>query len=395
MDGAGRPLWRNVWVLAFTIVGTLTAIFSWQRIFWLYLRERGATDAQVAWGAFFLAVAYRVPQVLGGIIADRLSLKRVVVAGTFAMAAAYFGVAFAPGWRLPVAALCACWFVGALQWPSLVSLVAASVPEWQRGRAMGILEAGSMIGITVGPLVGERVLHWKGSLAEAVGFLLLASTAVYAACGLARLVLLREARRGDPGGAPAEGVAWRSIAVPAAATLLMFGLFFLTTDGPVMSLYIKDELGATENVVQWVGFAGGLGCIAGALVSGGLSDRLGAGRVMLLSACSTAALAFVLAAEVVPPSLQPLVFAALFVPGEAYIVAYQKLITSLGPSGRRGLAVGLVGTTVGLASSWAMVLGGTLYERGHRLPFVAAAALGGLVSLVALALCRRSFNPRT
>ncbi len=394
MDGAGRPRWRNVWVLAITIVGTLTAIFSWQRIFWLHLRERGATDVQVGWAAFCLILAYRVPQVLGGLIADRLSRRSVVIAGTFGMSLAYIGVALAPGWRLPVAALCACWLIGALQWPALVSLVADSVPEGQRGRAMGLLEAGSMIGITAGPLMGERALEWTGSLPQAARFLLLGSCAVYSACGVARLVLLREVPRVVPPMDVRADIPWRSLAAPAAATLLMFVLFFLTTDGPVMSFYIKDELRGTDALVQRAAFYGGLGSILAALVTGWLADRIGAGRTMALAALSTSALAVVLAANVARPDLQLFLLAALFAPGEAYLVAYQKLITSVGPSERRGVAVGLVGTAVGLGASWSMVMGGALYERGHQQPFIAAAIVGGAASIAALALCRARFNLR-
>lgn len=393
MDGAGRPLWRNVWVMALTIVGTLTAMFSWNRIFWLMLRDRGATEAQVGWAAFFLLLAYRLPQVLGGLLADRRGRKAIVVLGTFGMAAAYLAVAEAPGWKLPVVALGSVWLIGALQWPSLVSLVADSVPEGHRGRAMGLLESGSMIGITLGPLLGEQVLGRAG-LAGAVRILLLGSCGAYAACGVLRWILLREGvRHGAPGD---EGAAfpWARLLAPAGVTVLMFMLFFLTTEGPILAFYIKDELGGRDELVQRVAFHGGLGSIAGALAAGWLSDRLGAGRVMALSAVLTGALSLLLAAGAVPTGLVPFLLAALFAPGEAFLVAYQKLITSVGPAARRGLAVGLVGTAVGLTSSWALVLGGTLYEEGHRRPFIAAAAAGALAVGASLVLCRGRFNAR-
>jgi MFS family permease len=260
---------------------------------------------------------------------------------------------------------------------------------------MGLLEAGSMIGITVGPLVGEGVLNRIGSLPDAARFLLLGSCAVYAGCGIVRAVLLQNVPRVAPVPAVALDFPWRKLLAPAAVTLLMFVLFFLTTDGPMMSFYIKDELRGADALVQRVGFYGGLGAIAAALLTGWLADRLGAGRAMALATVTTAGLVGVLAAGLVPARLVPYLFAALFVPGEAYLVAYQKLITSLGPSERRGLAVGLVGTAVGLGASWSMALGGRLYEKGHHLPFVAAAAAGVVASLASLALCRSSFNPRS
>lgn len=93
-----------------------------------------------------------------------------------------------------------------------------------------------------------------------------------------------------------------------------------------------------------------------------------------------------------PQSWEIWVFSLLLLPEEGFIVAYQKLVTSLGPRERRGLAVGIVGTAVGVAASWAPWVAGRLFEEGIRLPILAAAAAQGLAVLLGLFLLGKRYN---
>jgi MFS family permease len=381
--------WRNVAVLSLSIIGTITALFSWSRLTSLYLRHLGATDEQAGWAFLALVVAYRGPQALGGLISDRVGRKLIVVLGTLAMAACFVGIAFAPSWPLVVAANCLCWMVGALQWPALLSLVADSVPAGERGKAVAFLEAASMLGVTLGPFVGERVQNRLGGLPETWRVLLLGTVGVYALCGIARGLLLREVRPA----ARSQGkvvVPWRATGIPMAVTVLSFSIYFLTTDGPTLGFYIVDEAHGTPATVQQVGYYGGLGAIAGALLAGWLSDRLGAGRTMFLTMMATGGILALLLRASGRADLR--LFSLLFLPGEAFLVAYSKLITTLAPAERRALAVGIVGTAVGLGASWAMPAAGRLYAMDHRAPLVAAAALQGLACVIGIGLLRRSYN---
>lgn len=393
-DGPPREFPRNVWILSGTILFNLTALYSWNRIIALYLRHLGAGEEEISLSFFFYALAYRSPQVVGGLLADRLGRKAIVVLGTFGMAAGFAAVMAAPRWGLVVAAICFSWAIGAVQWPALVSLVADSVAESRRGRAMGALEACSMAGMTLGPLVGGWVDLTAGDLAATWRILLAGTLAVYALCGLIRLAFLREvASRTEFAPAPVR-VPWALLAVPLLVSVLTHATWFLTTDGPIMALYIVDVTGGTSATVQSVGFYGGLSAVAGAIVSGWVADRIGAGRTMALGAVLTLAVVFPLALGVFSPGLEKALFALSFLPGETFLVAYNKLVTSSMPPKGRGLAVGLVGTAVGLASSWAMMLGGHLYAMDRRGPLVAAAGCQGAASLLGLALLRRRHNGR-
>ncbi len=390
-DPGERREWRNVYVLSATILFTISSIYSWTHLRSLHLRGLGASEVQIGWGFFALTLAYRLPQVLGGWMADRFGRKANVVLGTFGMGAAYVWVALAPRWEGVVAAICLAWVVGALQWPALASLVASSVPERERGRAMGLLEACSTAGVMLGPLVGGAVVNRASSLSEAWTFLLFVSCGVYAGCGLVRLLLLREVRAGPPEEGRLE-IPWRRLAVPMVVTALSFAAFYLTIDGPVMGPYVVDVTGGTPETVQEIGFYGGLVAIAGAAGAGVLADRIGAGRTMALAAFATACLLSPFALGTPTARQAHAVFALLFLTGEVYVVAYQKLVTSLGPRHRRGLAVGLVGTVVGLLSCWSMLAAGGLYRIRPGAPLALAAGVQALAALAGLLLCRRAFN---
>jgi MFS family permease len=382
---------RNVAVLTATIVCTVGSLYAWNRVLSLYLSELGAGPEAIGWSFFFLVLAYRLPQVAGGLLTDRVGRKVVVVVGTLAMSAGFVGIAFAPRWELVVAAICACWTIGALQWPALATLVTESVPEGRRGLAMGLMEAGSMAGIMLGPLVGERVVASQATLGGAWRVLLLGSCAVYAVSGLLRAALLRE----PSVHAEERGrlvFPWRDFLLPAVVTILSFWAFLLTTDGPVMGLYIRDVAKGTPVDVQRVAFHGGACALAGALLAGWLVDRLGAGRTMMLTSFATLALLVPFAAGRLGPEGELRIFALLFLPGETFVVAYQKLITSLAPRERRGLAVGLMGTCVGLASSWANAAAGYLYAGAPRWPIVAGAAIQAAACLLSIALLRRRYS---
>jgi MFS family permease len=386
-----RREWRNVVVLSATILFTITSIYSWTHLRSLHLRGLGASEVEVGWGFFALTLAYRLPQALGGWLADRFSRKASVVLGTFGMGAAYVGVALAPRWELVVAAICGAWVMGALQWPALASLVASSVPDRERGRAMGMLEACSTAGVTLGPLVGETALRGTDSLAGAWRILLLGSCAVYAGCGLVRLFLLRDV----PSSSPEEGrmnLPWRLLAVPMAVTAATFAVFYLTIDGPVLGWYVVDVTGGTPETVQEIGFYGGLVAIGGAVAAGWLADRIGAGRTMAVALVATAVLLAPFALGAPASRRARTILGLLFLTGEFYVVAYQKLVTSLGPRHRRGLAVGIVGTVVGVASSWSMLAAGGLYRLDRGAPLVWAAGLQALAAVAGLLLCRRAFN---
>lgn len=387
-------LWVNIWTLAFTILCTLTCVFSWARIIANYLRSLGAGPELIGWCFLLFTMASRLPGAVGGWLSDRVGRRWMIVFGTFFMGLGFIGVAFAQSAALVTAALCFTWIVGALQHPSLLSIQAESVPAARRGVAMAIVESFAMVGITVGPLLEALVFRWCGSIGATWRLLALVTSAVYLVVAIARLTFLRETDRRRSERTPFKPD-WQRLSIPLALTVCFIGAMLLTIDGPAVPLYIVDVTLGDEATVGYVNFFGGAAAIAAALLGGWLADHWGAARVMALSAAATALCFLPFAWSGNAPHVDRAILALVFFPIEMFVIANQKFIASIGPPGRRALYVGMVTTSTGLISSWGVVLSGYLYARiDHAAPMLAAVALALVSLLLTLRLLRLAKGAR-
>lgn len=373
--------WRNIITLAATILCTLTFVFSWWRIASNYLRHLGADPPTIGWCFLIFTMANRLPGVVGGWISDRVGRKGMIVFGTFFMGVGFIGVAYAHTPFLLTAALCFTWIVGALQHPSLLSIQAESVPAAKRGIAIATVESFAMVGVTVGPLLGAKVYEWSnGSIDTQWRMMALATCVVYLIVCFARLTFLRETDRRRQDRTPFRPD-WRRLFIPLTVSVCFVGAMLITIDGPAVGLYIVDVTRGNEATVGYVNFYGGALAICAALLGGWLADRWGAAHVMAVSAGATA-LCFLPFA--IPGTLawHQTLLAASFLPIETFVIANAKLISSIGPPGRRALYVGMVTTTTGVASSWGVVMSGYLYNGSNRAAPMLAAIVLALISLV-------------
>jgi MFS family permease len=374
-------LWRNIWTLSATILFTLTLVFSWARVISNYLRHLGAGPALIGWCFLIFTMANRLPGVLGGWISDHVGRKWMIVGGTFFMGVGFLGVAHAPSPAWVTAALCFTWIVGALQHPSLLSIQAESVPAARRGVALAIVETCAMAGVTLGPLLGAKVFEWSRRSIETQWRLLTLATAVvyFLVCG-ARLFGLQETDRRRHERTPFRPD-WRRLSIPLTVTVCFVGVMLITIDGPSVPLYIVDVIRGDEATVGYVHFFGGALAIIAAFLGGWLADSWGAARVMAVSAGATA-LCFLPFALPGTERLDQALIAFSYFPIEMFVIANWKLVASIGPPGRRALYVGMVTTSTGLFSSWAVVLCGYLYVGKNQAAFVLAAIALALISLL-------------
>lgn len=386
-------LWRNVIVMSCTIFCTLTGIFCWFRVLPVHLREAlGADESQVSYVFFAMAFANRLPQLYGGRLADRIGRKGIIVVVTVLMGLCYAWIGHASSWRMAGLAIVCCWVVGGLQWPSILALITESVPEHARGRALGWFEMAAMAGMTAGPFVGELIERAIPDPDSAWRTLLLLCAGLYLVSALARGLFLHETHVAKAA-APHAPIEWRAIALPAAIGILATAVYFLTTDGPIASLYLKDEIGRSRPEIDRLFFYGGLVALASAPIAGWACDRFGPTRLLRLSFAATAGIlapfALPLAGRPVSAELAPWLFAALFAPAELFVIAFQRLITSQTSAEGRGANVGVYGVLIGIFTPWTYLAAGWLYKStGHWAPIAAAAALAAVTALLALRLER-------
>jgi len=371
--------WGNIVTLSATILCTLTFVFSWWRIASNYLRHLGAGEELIGWCFLIFTMANRLPGVVGGWISDRVGRKWMIVFGTFFMGVGFIGVAYARTPILLTSALCFTWIVGALQHPSLLSIQAESVPAARRGVAIATVESFAMIGVMLGPLIEAKVYEWSKSIDSTWRLMALSTSAVYLIVCMARLLFLRETDRRRHERTPFRPD-WRRLSIPLAISVCFVAAMLVTIDGPSVPLYIVDVTLGDEATVGYVNFFGGALAIAGVLFGGWAADRWGATHVMAWSAGATAL--FFLPFALPWTQYDRALLALVFLPIETFVIANAKLISSIGPPGRRALYVGMVTTTTGVVSSWGVVLSGYLYAGPNKAaPMLAAMALA-LISFV-------------
>jgi MFS family permease len=330
---------------------------------------------------------------LTGVLADRLGRRRALLAGALLLDALCFFALTAP---VPFALFLAvrfvegCAHIAALS--VLLTLASQALPAQRRGRAMGLVGGGMMLGVATGAPLGG-VLGRSGALVplEVGGVVLLACA------GLAALAARdRGAGEARPGFAEIAAAlrAHPAILVPLAFSFVdRFTVGFYTTTFSLYARRIHDLSPAR------IGLAIAAFMLPFALLSypvGRLADR---GHVVallcggsLLYAAATACVGYA-----APPALYGLM-SGIGVTAAVMFVPSLLLTTRLAPGVIRATALGAFNAAGSLGFVLGPVAGGLIsqevaeragWEAGYRAAFAAAGASVALCVALALPVLAR------
>lgn len=352
---------RRSSILALVVAATFTDIVAYSvavPVLPDLSRRLGASPTLVgllfaSFGATLLAVS--IPM---GALSDRLGRRGPLVGGLVGLAAATLLFAFADslGW-LFVARL-AQGAADAVTWVVGLALLADVYEPSERGRAVGIVMAGSSVAFMIGPTLG-------GWLYEAGGirlpFVMVAILAMFAA--VAGLTLKLADRREMPGSVPVFAVfgvapvmVCAGAVVAASATICMLE--------PVLALRLAG-LGVNPGRV---GAVFGAAAIVSAIVhpiAGRLADRWGArslvlgGLVLSSLVLPLVGLAWNFASATAFYALQVAAMSLVIAPS----LAYMADATSSAGIESFGAAYGLYNVAWGIGLLVGPALGGFLFER--------------------------------
>ena len=138
------------------------------------------SDGQATFLVTIMGIAYFVPAYPMGILADRVSRKKLLGTGLFINALGYVGLSFASSYAAAIACLVLAGFGGSFFHPAATALVARLFPE-APGRALGRLGIGASLGFFLGPLyAGWRAGPggWRAPVLE-LGILGLAGALIF------------------------------------------------------------------------------------------------------------------------------------------------------------------------------------------------------------------------
>jgi MFS family permease len=378
MEPKRTPLLTNrLKLFMATMVLANIAGYMYKPLLPLYLQELGADVGQV--GLFFTlgAVAPLLFQIFGGWLSDSIGRLQAIAIGSLAGVAGYGVYILAPSWGWLLIATATGAMASSFVAPSYMAFIAEESSEETRGRVYGLSSSLFQIVGIVGPPIG-------GYLSQYLSFrtMFLVAGALYTAATAIRLLMARDAQRGESGSREKPSLQHLKTSLAAMGGLVLAGgvvTWIFLSDGvrdvtfslafQLLPLYMQNLMGLSNVEISWLSSLSSLVTMLFLTPAGWLADKKGE-RVGIVGGFALIAVALAL-------FLNSRVFAGFAVvwvllgAGSAFIdPAYNSLISKAVPLRLRGTAFGLFSTSIGLISLPAPYIGAMLWERfAPQVPF--------------------------
>jgi DHA1 family inner membrane transport protein len=233
---------------------------------------------------------------------------------------------------------------------------AGLVPPERQGRALSIVFGG----MTLAVVLAVPLSAWLGGL-----FGWRAVLGVLAVLGFVAIVgvgvKVQDRNRGAPVNLRAlfGVVIHRRAGFSIATTLLQMAAQFATY--ALITPYLSDQVGVGPGAMATVLLCYGVGGIVGNLLAGGLTDRLGADRTVLMSLAIMAATFAALLSAPMPIAVALPILALWAVAGTLFQAPQQKRLVDIDPA-RRGLLLASNASALYLGMSLGAFLAGVVHH---------------------------------
>jgi multidrug resistance protein len=346
------------------------------------------------------AVAQLISSPLWGRLSDRYGRRPAIIVGLCASGLAYVIFGFASAlWMLFASRIVQ--GLGGGTTGVAQAYVADTMGQRERARALGWLSAATSAGVVIGPVIGSVARRFGTELPGLVAAALVVVSVAFAWKWLPESRLLP----------PPDGVAelhepppsrsvkralWEVVRHPTRPAhrviwIYVVGMLALNVVIGVLALYLKDAYGVTEQTIGYFfPIFGVVGVLMRVSLVGWFNDRFGEIRTMQIGTMSLLAGLVLMPLPVVilaslPAMLLFIVFLALVPVGTALLFPASTSLVSQRTNQRElGLTMGAQQTFRGIVSIVGPIGGAFLFDRiGHGVPFLAAAAVVGVASVLA------------
>lgn len=320
---------------AFVVLGLLPPI----------IEDFGLSPAGGGWVMTAYALAYMLGSPLGVALTGRVPRRTVLALGMALFLAAALLSALAPDFGTLLAARVVAALGAGLYTPVAAGVAVAASPPEARGRAL----AGVFLGLTLAQVVGIPLGGWLGyAFGWQAAFWAAAAAALPCLAGLLVLV-----PRGLPVQAAGLAALGRALGEARALLAVLYTASFL---GTIYVLYtfvavlLTGIQGYGGGMVAAFLATYGLGAVAGNMLGGRLTDRIGPGRTLALVALAQMLL---MPAFAFLPLADPVLFALGFVwaaSGWSFMVPQQARLVALAPD-RTNVLLALNASAIYLGAS--------------------------------------------
>lgn len=164
MNAAANHKIRSLWLVG--ALHAFTHVYNVALLPLYLLMQRDFKFASVAQATALVTVqmvAYFLPSYAMGVLADRVSRKKLLGFGLLINALGYMGLAYAPNYACALVAVIVAGIGGSFYHPAATAMVARLYPVGT-GRALGLIGIGASVGFFAGPIYAG----WRATMLEPV-----------------------------------------------------------------------------------------------------------------------------------------------------------------------------------------------------------------------------------
>ena len=355
----------------------------------IYLKELGASVAQIGMVFTLSSLVPLALQIFGGYISDSIGRLRAVAIGSIGGVIGQTMMLFSPTWQWMLVAISVANIARSFVAPSFGAFIAEQSTQETRGRVYGLSETIFQIVSVVGPPLG-------GFIAFRYGFriMLLVSTILYTIAALLRIWMARAARfTSESKPRKLSFRSFRTQMVAMIGLILSGGLvtWIFITDGvgdvawrlsdQLFPLYLNEEIGMTVAQIGILEAVFGIAMMSATLPAGWLSDKIGE-RITIMLGFFFVFLGFVVFLQSQDIFGVTIAWAVFGLGIGGLVPPYESIVSKAVPENMRGTAFGLFRTSLGVVSLPAPWIGAQLWERYNpKLPFQLT-AISTLITIV-------------